>query len=77
MLQEAEYRMIEEKQIEKRRAEETLRAYYQVEMGEPRVYYGNNFVSPPQPFHTYEQVPIGRPLPRDQDSSFVSEYPTI
>lgn len=35
-------------------------------------YYGQH------PQYTYQQnIPIGRPLPRDNDSSFASEYPTI
>lgn len=25
----------------------------------------------------YENIPMGKPLPRDNDSSFASEYPTI
>lgn len=30
------------------------------------------------PQYTYqENIPVGRPLPKDNDSSFASEYPTI
>lgn len=44
---------------------------------QPKVYYNQ----PNQPYsHPYaymENIPVGRPLPRDNDSSFASEYPTI
>lgn len=76
-MQEAENKMVEER----KRQEQALRVYYeQVEMNQvsqPRVYYAQNFVNHPQQCNYYENVPVGRPIPRDNDSSFASEYPTI
>jgi hypothetical protein len=43
---------------------------------EPR--YSNNCYAQQLPQYVYyENIPMGRPLPRDNDSSFASEYPTI
>jgi len=61
--------------LEKKRQAETLKVYYNVyemqERAEPR--YSNNFYGQQVPQYAYhENIPVGRPLPRDNDSSFAS-----
>jgi len=41
---------------------------------QPTNYYNQQFY--PQ-YQYLGNLPVGRPIPRDNDSSFASEYPTI
>ena len=74
-LQDAEKKAMEESK-QARRNEGIKVCSNQMEMQEtmPASYYSQQA---PYHYEYYNNIPMGRPLPRDNDSSFASEYPTI
>lgn len=75
-MQEAEKKAMEENMRQARRCEEMRVCSSPVEMQEaiPTSFHSQQAS---YQYQYYNNIPMGRPLARDNDSSFASEYPTI